>query len=192
MKHLLNFVPVTKFSGQSSFIYRTILGLLYVMPLLFASYWVLAYWGYPDLIAQLESANKQLEARHKDFQKVVAENHPDKEELRQSSERVVSLYRSMKILEFSWTPLFALVEKLIPDGMRLERIQVRPGPVLHLAISGEVLQLEQLTGFLRVLFEHDRFNNPRILRQTTVGSGSTALQAFEMEMEYLPPREEKP
>ncbi|HNV69702.1 MAG TPA: hypothetical protein PKO06_08400, partial [Candidatus Ozemobacteraceae bacterium] len=61
MKHLLNFVPSTRFSGQSSFIYRTILGLFYALPLMFATYWTLAYWGYSDIIAELEDASKRLE-----------------------------------------------------------------------------------------------------------------------------------
>ncbi len=192
MKHLLNFVPATKFSGQSSFIYRTILGLMYALPLLFATYWTLAYWGYEDIINDLEQSSKRLEARHKDFVKVITENYPDREEIAQSSERITALYRSMRILEFSWTPLFALLEQVLPQGVRLERIRVRPGPVLYLSMSGEARTVGQVTGFLQTLFTHDRFNNPRLLRQSQISSGTEILTSFDMETEYLPLKEVRP
>jgi len=63
---------------------------------------------------------------------------------------------------------------------------------LYLSLAGEVKTVNQLSGFLQTLFSHERFSNPRLLRQTQVSSGSEVLTTFEMEMEYLPLKEAQP
>ena len=192
MKHLLNIIPTVKFRGQSSFVYRTILALLYVLPILFGIFVTLAYWDHPRAISALTDANDRLEKRHGEFKKMLADGHPEKEEWGKSKEQITSFLRTMRFMQFSWARLFSHLEEVLPPEVRLTRIRVNTDEALKLTIGAQAAHLEDMTALLRALYKHERFYQPKLERQAKVGSGPMNVLDFDLQVRYVPLVEGRP
>ncbi|MFZ2960339.1 MAG: PilN domain-containing protein [Candidatus Ozemobacteraceae bacterium] len=172
MKHLLNIVPTVKYRGESSFMFKTIIGLLYLLPALLALYTGLQYLEVTSLNVEMDAASDRLEKKHGEVSKGLAEARPDRSEIQESWQRILSYHHALKSTTFSWTTLFGYLEQVLPAAVRITRVRVHPEASVKLNIQGEAVRLEDVTDFLRRLYEHKRFDQPRLINHARL-EGST-------------------
>ncbi|MBI3039905.1 hypothetical protein HYY75_12800, partial [bacterium] len=94
--------------------------------------------------------------------KSLADKRPDLHEIHKLSTQALLYYKLLKSLNFSWTNLFENLEGVLPEGVRLVRVRIRPESSTRLSIEGEALQVQPLTDFLKRLFESKHFSHPRL------------------------------
>jgi Tfp pilus assembly protein PilN len=187
MKHLLNFVPTVTYRKGSSFMFKVIMAILYVVPLSLCFFMAYEYFVLEDLIERHTEMGDALEKRHAQFQKVLAERRPDLEELNSMRGRFLSYYQAMSGLSFSWTELFATLEGILPPEVRLTRIQVRPESVVRLRIAGQAGNLGAVTELLRRLYGLEAFHAPRLSKHQVIDGQKSSAVTFHLDVEYLPP-----
>ena len=192
MKHIFNFVPAVKFRQGSSFMFKTIIAILWSIPLALALYTLAEYSYYENLTAYLGDFSATLENKHREFQKNSIESRFDKKEFLELSKRTVSYFRNLKAMTFSWTSLFGELEKLLPGGVKINRIRIKPATSVNLTVDGEATGMTDLTDFLRGLFASDRFYRPRLSHHATASTASSGALVFNLNVDYLPPLEIQP
>ncbi len=192
MKHLLNFEPTVKHRKGSSFMFKTILSLLYGIPILLGSWMAFQYLGIESQIGQLNQASERLEQHHEKFRKTLSEGRPDPDELKEGNRRLLSYQRAMTAISFSWARLLDSLEQLIPDQVRLVRVRIKPESFMKLSLEGNSKALGHVTEFLRKLFDHPEFRNPRLTRHTLATTASGPEIVFNLEVNYFPFGETRP
>ncbi|MBF0502959.1 MAG: PilN domain-containing protein [Candidatus Riflebacteria bacterium] len=200
MKHLLNIVPTIKYRGESSFMFKTVLALLYAIPTLLAIYMGMQYLDAMSLNEESIAASDRLEKKQAEISKNLNEMRPDKAEYQSDWDRTIAYYHSLRSTTFSWTALFSDLEKVLPTSVRITRIRVRPDASVRLNLQGEATRLEEVTGFLRRLFENKRFDRPRLTQHVRVDRDShvatttasepaavvTEAVTFALDVDYIP------
>lgn len=192
MKHLLNFEPPVKFRKGSSFMFQTILCLLYALPIVMGLVVAFNYFHLESLIAQTTEAMEALEKRHAQFARQMAEVRGEIGDLKADEERLVSYHRLLAGLSFSWTRLLGILEGILPEGVRLVRIRIRPQSVVKIFLEGQATELGQVTDLLRKFYALDRFVAPRLSRHTREETPNGALVGFTLDVDYLPKLEVRP
>lgn len=186
MRHLLNFVPTVKYRSGSSFMYKTILSLLYVVPAMMTGYMAYQYVNTGTTIDRLNAASDVLEKHTSEFQKKLAESRPDIDEIDQINRRLVTYHHTNQTLRFSWNDLYKTLESILPPGIRLTRVRILPRTLIKITLEGNARALEDVTALLRSLYSLDRFANPRILRHAKLASKNEIGVTFDMDVDYLP------
>ena len=192
MKHLLNFEPTVKHRKGSSFMFKTILSLLYGIPILLGTWMAIQYQTIENQISLINQASERLEARHETFLKTLSEGRPDPEELKEGSRRFLSYHRAMTAISFSWAKLLDSLELLIPGQVRLTRVRIKPESFMKLSLEGNAKALENVTQFLRRLFGHPEFRNPKLTRHSLAATASGPEILFNLEVSYFPFGEARP
>lgn len=194
MKHLFNFPPPPnqKFRKGSGFMFRTILVILWCVPLFLFFFALFEYWEVDTLQSYLQNSLDHLNRRHAVFQKVVSENSNDKNEYQAVVEQTKAAHRSLRSLKFSWTALFATLEDVLPSDVKITRIRIKPEQVVGLTIEGEGAKLEAVTELLRRLYKHEKFDKPRLLNHALIDAKQEPAVVFSMIADYLPPLEVLP
>lgn len=186
MRHILNFVPTVKYRSGSSFMYKTIIALLYVVPALMTAYMAYQYVNTGRLINRLNDSSDVLEKHTLDFQKTLSENRPDLEEINQINSRLVTYHHTNQTLRFSWNDLYKTLEAILPAGIRLTRIRILPRTLIRISLDGNARTLEDVTKLLRSLYSLDRFANPRLIRHAKLAAKDESGVTFNMDVDYLP------
>ncbi len=186
MRHLLNFVPTVKYRSGSSFMYKTILSLLYVVPTMMTGYMGYQYVNTSDVIARLNAASDVLEKHTSEFQKKLAESRPDLDEIDQINRRLVTYHHTNQTLRFSWNELYKTLETILPQGVRLTRVRIVPKKLIKIALAGNARELGDVTALLKSLYALDRFANPRLLRHAKLSAKDESGVTFDMDVDYLP------
>ncbi|HOY65359.1 MAG TPA: PilN domain-containing protein [Candidatus Ozemobacteraceae bacterium] len=186
MRHLLNFVPTVKYRSGSSFMFRTIIVLLYTVPTLMTCYMGYRFFAAGHVIARLDAASTDLEKATAAFQKKLAESRPDGDELATMKTRLLTYHHTIETLKFSWNDLYKTIETILPPGIRLTRIRILPKTVLRITLEGNARSLEDVTGLLRSLYTLDQFANPRLTRHAALSNPQEQGVSFNMDVDYLP------
>lgn len=194
MKHLFNFPPPPnqKFRKGSGFMFRTILVILWCVPLFLFFFTLFEYWEVETLHSYLQDSLDQLNRRHGVFQKSLSEKRYDKNEYQAVSEQAKAAHRSLRSLKFSWTALFATLEDILPPDVKITRLRIKPEQVVGLTIEGEGEKLEAVTELLRRLYKHEKFDKPRLLSHALIDTKQGPAVVFRMNADYLPPLEVLP
>jgi len=192
MKHLFNFAPTVKFREGSSFMFKTILVLLWSIPVFLALHMAYNYSFYGGLKEYLAEFSEKVEKSHAEFQKKNQESRVNREEFIELSERSLAYFRALKGMSFSWNSLFEDFERLLPYEVRITRIRIKPSGVVKLVVDGEALKLENVTEFLRRLFADRRFEKPRLTQHSLSKNSSGEFLTFCLSVDYLPVRESRP
>ncbi|HEY9072209.1 MAG TPA: PilN domain-containing protein [Candidatus Ozemobacteraceae bacterium] len=186
MRHLLNFVPTVKYRSGSSFMYRTIIVLLYTVPALMTCYMGYQFFAAGSVIERLNTSSAVLDKATAEFQKKLAENRPDADELATMKSRLLTYHHTIETLKFSWNDLYRTIEAVLPPGIRLTRIRILPKSTLRLTIEGNARTLEDVTRLLRSFYELDQFANPRLTRHAALANPQEQGVSFHMDVDYLP------
>lgn len=192
MKHLLNFEPTVKFRKGSSFMFQTIVCLLYAIPLFMAAALAFDYLELESIIEFLNVASKRVEDRQVEFNKKQLELRADVEELKTDEKRLITYYRSLTGVSFSWTSLFGMLERTVPAGVRLGRIRIKPESVVQIFMEGEAKNLDEVTEFLRRLYSLERFSRPHLSRHAREDTPAGPIIRFTLDVQYLPAWEARP
>jgi len=186
MRHLLNFIPTVKYRSGSSFMFKTIIALLYIVPALMTMYMAYQYLNAGRLIEILNQSSTILEKHTSEFQKKLNENRPDLDEIRQINTRLLRYHNTTETLRFSWNDLYRTLETILPSGIRLTRIRILPKTVIRITLEGNARELEDVTCLLRSLYQLDRFANPRLTRHSKLTGRDESGILFHMDVDYLP------
>jgi len=192
MKHLLNFVPTVKFRQGSSFMFKTIYFLLWAIPIMISLFMTYEYYGVSDTISFLSSHAETLDKRYVEYQNKFAENRLDPTEIEGMKKRMISYCRTFQAFSFSWTPLFEILERIIPAGLKITQIRIKPESLIKLAIQGEAVDLEKVTQFLRTLHSLEQFSKPRLTRHALLPIASGTTTTFYLDVDYVPQGEVTP
>ncbi|NLI75064.1 MAG: PilN domain-containing protein [Candidatus Riflebacteria bacterium] len=192
MKHLLNFEPPVKFRKGSSLMFKTIVCLIYAIPLFLATGMAFDYVELETMIRQLGAASDLVEKRHVEFAKKLGETRAETQELATDERRLFGYHRTLAGLSFSWTSLLGVLERVVPDGISLLRIRIKPQSVVKIALEGQATSLEQVTCLLRRFYTLERFSDPRLSRHVREESPAGPLVAFTLTVDYLPDLEVRP
>ncbi len=192
MKHLLNFEPPVKFRKGSSFMFQTIVCLLYALPVLMGLAVIIDYLELDTLISRTGDALESLEKRHIQFAKEMAETRGETMDLKADEERLFSYHRALAGLSFSWTKLLGTLEGIMPESIRLVRIRIRPQSVVKIFLEGQATDLGKVTELLRKFYALDRFVEPRLSRHVREETKSGAFVGFTLDVDYLPAVEVRP
>lgn len=192
MKHLFNFSPTVKYRQGSSFMFKVVLTILYGIPALMLLSTTAEYLFISGLEAQYAECGDRLEKKQAEFNKRLGETRPDRKEIAQLTERSASYFQVLKAISFSWSSLFDSLEEILPGEVRISRIRIRPSTAISLIIEGEAKKLEEITEFLRRLYAHARFDQPRLNHHALSARDQKPTLEFNLEVDYLPLPEVKP
>lgn len=192
MKHLFNFTPPVKFRVGSTFMFKTILFIIWSVPLVLVAFVANQYILFEELEEDLANGSQQLERKHSEFQKKLAENRPSKAEMNEFSARILAYFNTLRTVSFSWSSLLETLENLLPAGVKVTRILVKPGSCATLVLEGEARSVEQVTEFWRRLYAGNRFDRPRVSRHALIPNTNPPIQQFHLEVDYIPSIEVQP
>jgi Tfp pilus assembly protein PilN len=192
MKHLFNIVPTVKFREGSTFMFKTIIVILYSLPLLLATYTAYECSFYNDLEHELRESITKLDKRKDQLKQALIAEKPKPDALTKLQGKTISYFQALHAISFSWTALFENLETLLPENSRLNRIQIRPATTVQVSLSGEAQTLQGVMEFWRRLFAAPRFARPRISTHKNVMKGPVASVEFHLDVDYVPDLEFKP
>jgi Tfp pilus assembly protein PilN len=185
MKHLFNFSPTVKFRKGSSFLYKVILSVLYFIPAVLLFYHGSIYLHLNQVESFLNDFSGRLENRHSEARTAIAAIRPDRQQFWQMLGASVGYHRLLTNIRFSWSTLFDRLEDIIPPGVKIARIRMKPAALVNIAIEGEAADVTQVTEFLRRLYGHPNFTQPRLARHSKKRDHELEGVAFQMEAGYL-------
>ncbi|MBF0409908.1 MAG: PilN domain-containing protein [Candidatus Riflebacteria bacterium] len=165
MKHLFNFLPTEKFRAKSSFLFRLIISMLYILPLLKAMIIGYEWMELSNLSRNLASFQSAIETHDKlnrsSTQFPVKEVQSKKNIL---IEKLKNFYRETGRTLFSWDNFFSDLEKVLPNDANILRISMKPDSALLVTIEGMAGSVKCVADFMDSLFKHERFQHPVLIR----------------------------
>ncbi|MBF0547965.1 MAG: hypothetical protein HQM08_26245 [Candidatus Riflebacteria bacterium] len=202
MKHLLNFLPSEKYRAKRSFLFRLIVSLLYIVPLLKASILVYEYYEIETVKLRLEAFSGLLEKKEHEFlQKnpAISSNamfsaknggvaslnlQRNEERLANTAPEILSnfeksvferakiFFREINSGNFSWGIFFSDLENVLPVDTSISRISVKPESDFSVSVEGKAKSVELITSLLRKLYQNKRFHESKLLRHAIFSSDS--------------------
>lgn len=185
MKHFLNFSPTVKFRVGSSFMFRTVMFILYVVPVAVIFFLAYDYSHLDQLVTEIDSFGEQITEFHRQGMRQHKQERVDFQKLEMEEKKLYTYHRTLTGFSFSWSKLFQTLEQTVPAGVRIQQISIVPDSVLRIAILGEGRNLEAVTGLIKAFYRLERFSRPRLARHALVNEGQKMVQ-FSMQVDYLP------
>ena len=185
MKHLFNFSPTVKYREGSSFLYKLVLSVLYCIPLMLLLFHGFSYLHLASVEEDLNEFSTQLEKRHAEARAAVVGIRPDRPAFWKMLKSAVAYQRLLTNIRFSWSDLFDRLEEIIPAGVKIDRIRLKPANLVSIGIEGQAREVTQVTEFLRRLYDHPHFLHPRMSRHSRDEHGEKPQVSFRMEVGYL-------
>ncbi len=185
MKHFLNIKPTVVFRKGSSFLLRTSLAILFGVPFVIALFWGYKYYAANSVLSIYESNLENLKKKTTKFEEKTRKDLIDKEDLNLLAERYLGYRAISSAYQTSWSKLFQKFEELSPEGMKITRIRIKPDKVVKIMIQGKVVDLHNLTTFLKSMINSDCFLNPNLKRHSRAGNGDDKSLVFDMEVDYV-------
>lgn len=190
MKHLFNFVPTVKYRKGSSFLVRTIIVLLYFIPgllLLFHSFEILIMQNTEE---RLSIFSKRLERHYGDTVDAISKLRPDQKNFNALLDKSVAYHNLLKNTRFSWSDLLKGIEEVIPGGVKISRVGMKPATMIEISLEGKAENVHEITAFLQNLFNHPQFFRPVLLNYRTSNFAKDSLVDFRMHVEYFPKKKQ--
>lgn len=187
MKHYLNFKPTIIYRKGSSFLLKTSLIILYLIPVAIFTFMGMKYFDARDIANTLETSKKLLAEKNQTFHETIKKLIPDTEMLKKDKKILLAYSKISRAYSMSWSNLLSDLEKLTPATIRFNRVRIRPGKIVKVIISGDARTVGDMTSFIHALFLSKAFSTPYLKHQTLViNKEKEKIIRFSLEVGYLP------
>lgn len=187
MKHTLKFSVSTLYRQDSDFLLNTIISLLYVIPLTMIGWYVWLTFNYSNMSADLKDSNEKLTTITRKFQAKTKKEAPDKDMEAFFTDKYSRYTVLMTACNISWAEIIEELESITPNGIRYQRISIRPDKEIKIKLEGRAIDVSMLTDFLRVLYENKSFKDPILKshRKSNLRDAKSTEVAFALELVYI-------
>lgn len=187
MKHTLKFSVANLYRQDSDFLINTILVLLCVIPI---TYMVWAYWlasYHTELATGLKDCNERITKIYRKVKSDTNKDVPDKDQEAVYAKKYSDYVVLLSSCNISWAEIIEKLEAVTPNGIRFQRISIRPDKVIKIKLDGKAIDVAMLTDYLRVLFESKSFKDPVIKnhRKSNLRNAESKEINFSLELTYV-------
>ena len=186
MKHFLNFRPTIIYRKGSSFLLKTSLLILYLIPAILLLFVGMKYFDAKNCADMNEIAKKRLAEKSKEFHKNLSLIEVDLKALKSQEETLLAYNKISRAYSMSWSSLLADLEKVTPKSVKFDRVRISPSKIVKVMIGGKAKSVSDMTDFLRALFASKSFVNPYLKHQMLNSVGKSDEVIFNLEVGYLP------
>jgi hypothetical protein len=188
MKHILNFKPLVVYRKGSSFLLKTALVLMYLVPIYMGCYHYFNYKYAGELVETYGELDKALSEKVKNFAEEVQKVKPEMEQLASLEGRYFDYRVLSGVAQASMASLLSRLEAITPGEVKFSSVSVKPNKLVKLRLVGATPELRYLTEFLRNLYADKVFVEPVIKshkKQRVQRQGTEHEISFVVEVDYL-------
>lgn len=190
MKHYLNFKPVIIYRKGSRFMLNNSLAIIYLLPVMLLSFYGYNYYSFHQINEFYNAHYNDLRSAASSYQRQSRQNEPDREKLKEYEKFYFNYRKVSAATRASWGLLFNHIERILPSGVRLTRLRLRPDKFINIEMEGEAIEFKEVTLFLSSLFNDTSFINPQIRRHRKIDEDG--MVSFTMNVQYIPERPQLP